>query len=96
MKALIFLLILGAAIALLVWRVRKGHEEALLAKRRAVEQRKKKDSEKLGQDMQVIWPVIIKPASGKLSAEVHDGQFAMTSIEYEAVEPKAARQGGTG
>ena len=85
MKMLIFLLILGGAIAFLVWRVRKSQAEAEQARRAAVERRKREDSAALRQDTEKVWPVIIRPVSGKDRTEDEEvvEQPMMTSIEFE-------------
>jgi hypothetical protein len=96
MKALIFLIVFAAVIALVVRKVRKDHAEAALKRRKAVERRKKKDSEALSQDTEIMWPVIIKPVTGK--GAPGDGapveEPTMTSIEFEPTDVRTARQGG--
>jgi len=97
MKALIFLIILAAAFGFFFWRMRKAQEAADLERRKALQQRKKKDSEALNQDTEIIWPVIIKPVTGKRppedEAEAHEP--TMTSIDFEPAEPRAAQQSGS-
>lgn len=85
MKVLIFLIVLGGAIAFLVWRDRKFQADAERAKREARNRRKRRDSEALGQDTEKIWPVIIKPVSGKQRTEDESAveQPTMASIEFE-------------
>ena len=70
--------------------------EAALQRRKAVERRKKKDSEALSQDTEIMWPVIIKPVTGKGTPEegAHSADLAMTEIEFEPTDVKTARQGG--
>jgi len=97
MKALIFLVVFAAIIAVLVWRMRKNEAEAARVRRDALKKRKKQDSEALNQDMEIIWPVIIKPVSGKSppgdESQAHEP--TMTAMEFEPAEPKTARQGGS-
>lgn len=97
MKALLFLIVLGSVIALLVWRLRKAQAEEARARRKALEQRRKKNSEAISQDMEVIWPVIVRPVSGKRPPG--DGEAVeeptMTAIEFESPAPRAAQSGGS-
>lgn len=97
MKALLFLIVLGSVIALLVWRLRKSQAEEARLRRKALEQRKKKNSEAISQDMEVIWPVIVRPVSGKRPPGDEDAaaEPTMTAIEFEAPEPRTAQSGGS-
>jgi hypothetical protein len=85
MKVLIFLIVLGGAIAFLVWRDRKFQADAERTRREARNRRKRKDSAALGQDTEKIWPVIIRPVSGKQRTEDESAveQPTMASIEFE-------------
>jgi len=98
MKALIFLVVFAAIVGVLVWRMRKAEAEAARVKREAIKKRKKKESEALNQDMEIIWPVIIKPVTGK-GPPGHESpahEPTMTAMEFEPAEPKTAQQGGSG
>ena len=92
MKALLFLIILGSVIALVVWRTRKAQAEAARIRREALKRRKKKDAEAISQDTEMIWPVLIRPVSGKhppVDDEAAE-EPTMTTIEFEPVEKKSA------
>jgi hypothetical protein len=97
MKAILFLAILGAVVALVAWKVRKEQAEAAVARRKALQQRKKKYNEALSQDDQVIWPVIVTPLGGKQATEAGEAaeEPTMTSIEFEPADAKSAQQGGS-
>ena len=96
MKALIFVVILGSIIAFLVWRLRKSQAEEALARRKALQRRKHKDKKALDQDLEVIWPVLIRPVSGQRPpGEQEAEEPTMTAVEFEAPEPKVAQQGGS-
>lgn len=92
MKALLFLLILGSVVAVLVWRVRKSQAEAAHARRLERDRRKKKDSKALSQDTEIIWPVIIKPVSGKRPPGEKSAveEPTMTSIDFEPSKSRTA------
>lgn len=96
MKALIFLIVFGAVIALVVRKVRKDQAEAARERRKAVERRKRKDSEALSQDEEIMWPAIIKSVTGKGAPgdEAPSEEPTMTAIEFEPTEVKTAQQGG--
>ena len=97
MKALVFLLALGSVIAVLVWRVRKSQAEAAHARSVEKKRRQRKDSRALSQDTEIIWPVIIKPVSGRRrpGSEAAVEEPTMTSIEFEPSPARTAQQGGT-
>lgn len=97
MKAIIFLIVFGAIAAAVFWRMRKADAEAARARRETLHKRKKKDSEALTQDTEMLWPVIIKPVSGKRPPghEAPEHEPSMTAIDFEPAEPKVAQEGGS-
>lgn len=84
MKALVILTFLALAVAAVIWKMRKSEAEAELAKRKARERIKKQKKEAVTPDLDMTWPVIIAPVTGKNAP----GQEAvdeptMTAIEFE-------------
>jgi len=65
MKMLVFLIIFALIITALVWKMRKSQAEEELAKRKAYERRKKQQKEAVTPEIDMVWPVIIKPVTGK-------------------------------
>ena len=96
MKALIFLVVLALAIAALVWHLRKSQAEEALARRDSLERRKKQDKEKITPEMDMIWPVVVRPVTGKRppgeEPEAHEP--SMTSIDFESADEVASGQSG--
>ena len=97
MKAIIFLIVFGSIAALVFWRMRKADAEAARVRRQALHKRKKKDSGALAQDTEMLWPVIVKPVSGKRPPghEAPHHEPSMTTIDFEPAEPRTADQGGS-
>ena len=91
MKMLVFLAVL-AVVAFLVFRkVRKSQAEAALARRKQIAKRRKREKENVTPELDMVWPVIIRPATGKgAPSEEADTEPAMTSIEYEPPERAAS------
>ena len=92
MKALIFLVIVAAAVSIRIWRTRKALTEDARARRQALERRKKHHQENLAQDTDMIWPVVVRPVKGD-EASGAGGQAeepSMTTIEYEPPEKAAS------
>ena len=91
MKTFIFLLVVILVISAMIWKMRKSQAEADLARRKALERKKRKQKEAITQNDEVIWPVIIRPVGGKAGAdedpEAEEPQ--MTAIEFEPSEKKA-------
>ena len=96
MKALIFLIFVALVVSVVVWRSRKAQAEADLAKRKELKRRKKQLEEKVKQEDQ-IWPVLIRPVTGKqsLEDEIASEDLSMTAIAFEPVEQSAAPQSGS-
>jgi hypothetical protein len=91
MKALLFLIFVAAVVAVVIWRLRKAQAEEVRARLEAIERRKKKASEHLTQDVEMIWPVIVKPTKGDGAAsEVRAEAPSMTTIEYEPPQEKVS------
>ncbi|MGD2129290.1 MAG: hypothetical protein PVG42_02420 [Lysobacterales bacterium] len=97
MKAIAFLLVFGLIVAAVFWKMRKAEAEAARARREALHKRKKKHSEALAQDTEMIWPVIVKTVSGKSppGQESQEHEPSMTAIDFESAGPKTAQQGGS-
>lgn len=94
MKALIILLIVGLIVSVVVWRFRKAQAEEALARREALKKRKKKQNEVMTPEIDMTWPVIVKPVRGEGAQEqVGDEDLSMTSIEFEPSDQVAAKQG---
>lgn len=95
MKALIILIILALVVSVVVWRSRKAQAEAEVARRAAVK-RQKKQLEKNVKQEDMVWPVMIRPVSGKQAAEADlaTEELSMTAIAFEPLEQSAAVQSG--
>ena len=90
MKTFIFLMVVILVLAAMIWKMRKSQAEADLARRKALELKRKKQKEAIAQDDQVIWPVIIRPVGGKPGEEHREAEEPqMTAIEFESSEKKA-------
>ena len=94
MKALIILVIMGLIVSVVVLRFRKAQAEEALARREALKKRKNKDKEVMTPEIDMTWPVIVKPVRGEgVQEEVGDEELAMTSIDFEPSDQVAAKQG---
>jgi Sec-independent protein translocase protein TatA len=83
MKILILLIVVALVVVGVKWKLRKYAAEAALARRKSVERMKKQKQEALAQDAEVIWPVMIRPVTGKGSEAEAVEEPSMTSIEFE-------------
>ena len=91
MKMLVFLIVLAGIVFLVVRKVRKSQAEAALARRKEIARRRKREKENVTPELDMVWPVIIRPATGKgASSEKAEAEPAMTSIEYEPPEQAAS------
>lgn len=92
MKTLVFVIFIIAVVSVTAWRLRKSRAAAEDARRREVERRKQRDREALAQDIEMIWPVIIRPVGGDASSSAASGveEPSMTAIEYEPPERAAS------
>jgi len=91
MKMLIFLIVLAGIVFLVVRKVRKSQAEAALARRKEIARRRKREKKNVTPELDMVWPVIIRPATGKgAPSEEADTEPAMTSIEYEPPERAAS------
>lgn len=89
MKALVLFVLFAAVLAFGVWKVRKSHAEAAEARRREIAKRRKRAKEVVTPELDMTWPVIIRPVTGKgASAEAKEAEPSMTAIDYEP--PKQA------
>jgi hypothetical protein len=88
MKTFIFLSFIVAVVSVLVWRMRKSQAEAAVARREEIERRKKQEKEALTPELDMIWPVIIRPVKGDQpsSADCQVEEPSMTTIEYKPPE----------
>ena len=84
MKILILLTVFALVVFGVKWKLRKDEAEAALARRRAMERMKKQKQEALAQDAEVIWPVMIRPVTGKGSEAEVVAEPSMTAIEFES------------
>ena len=82
MKMFIFVVFVALMVLAFVWRMRKARNEADLARRKSLEARKKQQKEKISSDEDMIWPVIIRPVSGRKPDETEEP--SMTAIEFES------------
>jgi len=96
MKALIFLVLLALVVSGVVWKMRKSQAEADAARRKTRERLKKQKKEAVTPEMDMVWPVIIRPVTGNdpSAQEMADKELAMTAIECELSEPLRAQGGG--
>lgn len=97
MKALIFLILVALVVSVVVWRSRKSQAEADLARRKALKRRREQAKETLTPENDMVWPVIIRPVTGKQSAEekTANEELSMTAIAFEPAEQSPARQRGS-
>ena len=95
MKMLVFLIVFALAIYAMIWWMRKSQAEAELEQRKALERRKKQQKEALTPDLDMIWPVIIKPVTGKHppGEESAVEEPSMEEIEFTTSEQVTAQQG---
>ena len=84
MKTLVFFVFVIAVVSVTVWRLRKSRAAAELARHKAVERRRQRDKEALTQDIEMIWPVIVRPVKGDTasSADSQVAEPSMTAIEF--------------
>ena len=91
MKMLIFLVVLVAVVFFVVKKVRKSQAEAALARRKEIARRRKREKEVVTPEMDMVWPVLIRPATGKADADAESkAEPSMTSIDYEPPEQAAS------
>lgn len=95
MKMLLFLIVFAVLISAMIWWMRKSQAEAELAERKALEKRKKQQKEALTPEIDMVWPVIIKPVTGKRppGEEPAVEEPLMAEIEFTSSEQQAAAQG---
>jgi hypothetical protein len=94
MKALIILVIMGLIVSVVAWRFRNAQAEEALARREALKKRKNKDKQVMTPEIDMTWPVIVKPVRGEgAQEEVGDEELSMTSIDFEPSDQVAAKQG---
>ena len=91
MKMLILLVVLVAVVFFVAQKVRKSQAEAAMARRKEIARRRKREKEVVTPEMDMVWPVLIRPATGEgASAEASDAEPTMTTIEYEPPERAAS------
>lgn len=91
MKMLAFLIVLVGVVFLVVRKVRKSQAEAAVARRKEIARRRKQERENVTPELDMVWPVIIRPATGKgASSENAEAEPTMTAIEYEPPERAAS------
>ena len=93
MKILIFVLAVTAILVAWIWKMRKDQAKELLAQRDAIRRRREKEKKAVTAEMDMVWPVIIKPVKGQASGanpgdhgeeEEAVEEPTMTAIEYKA------------
>jgi len=97
MKAFIILAFLALVVSGVIWKMRKSQAEADAARRKTRERLKKQKQKEVTPEMDMVWPVIIRPVSGN-NAPGHEAaaeDLAMTAIECELSEPLTAQGGGS-
>ena len=87
MKMFMFLVFVALIVLAFVWRMRKAQHEANLDRRKSLEARRQQQKEKVSSEEDTIWPVIIRPVSGRKSDEAEEP--SMTAIEFESPQKKA-------
>ena len=92
MKVLVFLVVVALVVWVVAWRVRKTQAEEAIARRKAFKKRKKRQDKAMTPEIDMTWPVIVKPVRGE-NAPLEDEEPSMTSIEFEPSEKAAAEQG---
>ena len=92
MKTLVFVIFIIAVVSVTAWRLRKSRAAAEQARRKEIERRRQRDKEALAQDIEMIWPVIIRPVRGDKasSADARVEEPSMTAIDYEPPERAAS------
>lgn len=91
MKMLIFLVVFAGVVFLVMQKVRKSQAEAAEARRREVAKRRKREKENITPEIDMVWPVLIRPATGEGdSGKEAEAEPSMTSIEYEPPEKAAS------
>jgi hypothetical protein len=89
MLAFVLFVLFVAVLAFVIWKVHKSHTEAALARRKELAKRRKRAKEVVTPELDMTWPVIIRPATGEsASGEDSEAEPSMTAIEYEP--PKQA------
>jgi hypothetical protein len=88
MKTLVFVIFIIAIVSLMVWRMRKSRAAEALARRQDVERRKRQEKEALTPEIDMIWPVIIRPVTGDQPSGVEEP--SMAAIEYTPPERAAS------
>lgn len=81
MKMFIFLIFVAVVVSAFVWRTRKARHQAELVRRKSLEAKRKRQKEQTTSEEDTIWPVIIRPVSGRKPDEA--GEPTMTAIEFE-------------
>ena len=87
MKMLIFVIVLAAVTAVILWRVNKADNERELARRKAMKKRQAERHAAIDPEAHVKWPVIIRSA-GK-QAEEPEAELpepTMTTIQYKPTD----------
>ena len=99
MKSLIFLIVVGLVVSAIIWKIRKSQAEADLARRKDIERRRKEEKEAMTPEVDMIWPVVIRPlkSQGSPGGPSRGAQGAeepaveepmMTSIEFVPAQEK--------
>ncbi len=97
MKALIFLIVIGAVVFAMIWTMRKSQAEADLVRRKSIKHRKKQEKEVLASKDEMAWPTIIRSVKGDSpsSADSEIEEPSMATIEFAPSEHLTAQEGSS-
>ena len=97
MKALIFLIVIGAVVFVMIWTMRKSRAEADLARSKSIKHRKQQEKEILTSEEDMVWPTIIRPVKGNSpsSADSEIEEPSMTTIEFAPSEHLTTQEGSS-
>jgi len=86
MKAFIFLIFIILVVSGMIWKMRKSQAEEALAHRKSLQSKRKQKKEAVTPDEVMIWPVIVKPVTGKGAPgeEPEIEEPTMTTIEFKS------------
>jgi hypothetical protein len=92
MKALVLVILIIAIVSVMAWRMRQSRAAAALARRKDLDRRKRQEKEALTPEIDMLWPVIIRPVKGDQgsSADARVAEPSMTTIEYTPPEKAAS------
>jgi hypothetical protein len=97
MKALIFLIIIGAVVFAMIWTMRKSQAEADLVRHKSIKHRKKQEKEVLAAKDDMVWPTVIRTVKGDnpSSADSEIEEPSMATIEFAPSEHLTTEEGSS-